>query len=436
MGVVSYRLIDDVEEALAQTFQADYHMEGAVIFQNQGIKHDDFTLFIEFVENEEIVQIAEMLEEVYRKFPPSMYSINLSSEPAARHFNQHTKESADFVRTVLNLEGSALHKLLLLTSGNFMLSDENADLVTALAKAKPEFVDDPLILDRSHNLYNGLKDFYILPTIAVHTMMSADRPLFIDNKNPLASAANKDVWPFYLGLKSRDSLDFIVRLMTFMVTENLNLTFFGHLQIDFNEVAKTNRTISGFSVLHSIQDLLLSENYKTLAASMTIAELFALTMILPNESYRLKIPTGIIRRRAREIAKNEVAYARGPLNSVSCYLSDEELSKITGFGTLKVFDNFLQGTSIAMEVPAVIYACFAEAIVAKGTQQALDILRECPHVRFMDSNNLKAYEATAALIGEYLNSKDDLPFGWFAQMSEHSWVLSSHLQDKEHAEML
>jgi hypothetical protein len=426
MGTVSYRLMDEVKEALNQTFKAEYSTEDVIVFRNQGIKGDDFTLFIEFVENEEIVQIAEMLEEVYRKFPPSMYSINLSSEPAARHFNQHTKESADFVRTVLNLEGSALHKLLLLTSGNFMLSDENADLVVALAKAKPEFVDDPLILDRSHNLYNGLKDFYILPTIAVHTMMSADRPLFIDNKNPLANAANKDVWPFYLGLKSRDSLDFIVRLMTFMVTDNLNLTFVGHLQVDFNEVAKTNRTTSGFSILHSIQDLLLSENYKTLAASMTIAELLALTQILPHESYRLKLPTEIIRHRAREMAKNEVAYARGSSNSVSCYLSDEELSKITGFGTLKLCDNGLQGARMSVEVPSVIYACFAEAIAVKGSQQALEILKECAHIRFMDPEKPGVYESTVALIDEYLSSKDDLPFGWFAQMSEHAWVLNSH----------
>jgi hypothetical protein len=426
MGVVSYRLMDEVEEALNQTFKAEYSTEDTLIFRNQWIKHDDFTLFIEFLENDEIVQIAEMLEKVYRSFPPNKYEVNWSRETPARDFNQRTKESADFVRIVLNLEGPALHKILLLTSGNFILSDENADLVTALAKAKPEWCDDPWVLDRSPNLYSGLKDFYILPTIAVHTMMSSDRMYFLDKKNPLSEASNEEIWPFHLGLKSRDSLNFAVRLMTFFVTDDTELTFAEHLKADFTEVIKTIRSMSGFSIVNNIQDLLLSKNYKTLAESMSILELNALTQMLPHQSYLVKLPTDILRRRTKSMAKNEVAYARGSLSSVSCYMSDEELSKIKGFGALKVFDSALQGARISMEVPPFIYACFAEVISVKGYQQALDILKECSHIKFMPPKRPEVYTATLALIEEYLDSNGDLPFGWFAQMSEHSWVLTSH----------
>lgn len=426
MGTVSYRLIDELEEALNQTFKADYSTEDTIVFRNQLIEHDDFTLFIEFVDNDEIVQIAEMLEKVYRSFPPNKYDVNWSRETPARDFNQQTEESADFVRTVLNLEGPALHKLLLLTSGNFMLSDENADLVTVLAKAKPEWCDDPWVLDRYPNVYSGLKDFYILPTIAVHTMMSADRMYFKDEKNPLSEASNENVWPFYLGLQSRDSLDFAVRLMTFFVTDDLELTFAEHLKDDFSKIASTIRSLSGFSIMNNIQDLLLSKNYKALAESMTINELNGLAQILPHQSYRVKLPTDILSRRSKSMAKNEVAYARGSLSSVSCYMSDEEMGAIKGFGALKAFDSALQSTRISMEVPAFIYACFAEVISVKGYQQALEILKECTHIKFMQPKKPEIYAATLSLIEEYLDSNGELPFGWFAQMSEHSWVLTSH----------
>lgn len=426
MGTVSYRLIDEVKEALNQTFKAEYSTEGRIVFRNEWIKSDDFTLFIEHLENDEIVQVAEMLEKVYRSFPPNKYGVNLGREIQERDFNQQTKESADFVRTVLNLDSQDLHKLLLLTSGNFMLSDENADLVTALAKAKPEWSDNPQILSNDESIYAGLKDFYILPTIAFHSMMSADRMYFLDKKNPLSEASNEEIWPFYLGLKSRDSLNFAVRLMTFFVTENTKLTFAEHLEADFTEVIKTSASMSGFSIINNIQDILLSKNYKELAESMTILELNGLAQILPHQSYRVKLPTDILSRRSKSMAKNEVAYARGSLSSVSCYMSDEELSKIKGFGALKVFDSALQSARISMEVPSFIYACFAEVISVKGYQQALDILKECTHIKFMQPKKPEIYAATLALIEEYLDSNGELPFGWFAQMSEHSWVLTSH----------
>lgn len=429
MGAVSYRLIDEVKEALNQTFKPDYSTEDVIVFRNTWIEHDDFTLFIKFVENDEIVQIAEMLEKVYRSFPPNKYDVNWSRETPARDLNQRTEESADFVRTVLDLEGPALHTLLLLTSGNFMLSDENADLVTVLAKAKPEWCDDPWVLDKYPNVYSALKDFYILPTVAVHTMMSADRMYFTDQKNPLSEASNEHVWPFYLGLKSRDSLDFAVRLMTFFVTEDLELTFAEHRKADFSKIVNTIRSISGFSIMNNIQDLLLSKNYKALAESMTINELNSLTQMLPHQSYRVKISTDILKSRAKSMAKNEVAYARGSLSSISCYMSDEELSSIKGFGALRTFDLALQGARAYMEVPCFIYACFAEVISVKGYQQALDILKECAHIKFMDPEKPEVYTATVALIEEYLNSTDELPFGWFAQMNEHSWVLSSHREE-------
>lgn len=42
------------------------------------------------------------------------------------------------------------------------------------------------------------------------------------------------------------------------------------------------------------------------------------------------------------------------------------------------------------------------------------------------------YAATVLLIAEVLKPEAvDYPFSWFAQMSEHAWVLTDHIRQKK-----
>lgn len=425
MGVVSYRLMDEVEVALKQTFKPDYSTDDVIVFRNKLIKHDDFTLFIKHIENDEIVLIAEILENVYRNFPTNQHDVNWSRETLARDFNQQTEESSKFVQAVLELKGSALHKLLLLTSGNFMLSDENADLVTILAKAKPEWCTDSAMLEKHPNAYIGLKNLYILPTIAVHTMSYADKVQFTDQKTTLTEALSERDKRFYVGLKSRESLDFAVRLLTFFVTKDLELTFSEHRKSDFSKIVKTINSLGGFDLLNTIQDLLLSNNYKELAESLTVQELYSLTRILLHQSYTLDLPTMIFKRRAKAMATNKIAYVTGRFNSVGSYLSDQELNSIEGMKVVKHFDSALKGPNTYRDFPSFVYAAFSEVISSKGVQKAMDVLKEVSHASVignLDTDD-EAKKALISLLEDYLNSDDEMPFGWFAQLSEHAWCL-------------
>jgi hypothetical protein len=108
--------------------------------------------------------------------------------------------------------------------------------------------------------------------------------------------------------------------------------------------------------------------------------------------------------------------------------------------SLTVIDHLnklVSGKDMKSQTQPVIYAALAEVLAVKGERKALEVARTLEHLQTSKNRNLEMYEATVSIIEEALKPEnDEFPFAWYAQLSEHAWVLTSHLPEKELAEML
>lgn len=412
MDTLSDEFRRKVEAALAGTFTMDDFYKGAVIFRNQQVKYDDFTLFFKYLTEDQILKVVEILVAVYRDYPTGMQKVEFNYSPTQRDLNSNTEYSEKFVSVVLSEEKDAFHKLLLLTSGKKLLKASNLDLVCELARAKNEWDVDYSVVFKNNSLYIALKDHYILPGVTRLTLM------------PGGQALN-------LGGFEGISIESSVRLMAFLAKHLDTVTLKEHFALEFSEAVATSDALPDFQSFNSTSILMLSELYNEIPETMTAPELAALSKILLKGNTVYHFPKEIIVNRCEAMAKKGHLIGRIGSASILNYMSDDEVDSLSSKEFARNIDSILSEFSIRLSKPPVVYAALAEVLSVLGEKKALDVALVLNAVPSMRDSTPNFYESVVGLIAEALKPEnDDLPFAWVAQMSEHSWVIDSFQSEK------
>lgn len=384
--------------------------DNAVSFESVYYDHS-FDLYCEFLTEDEVLGVAKLLKKIFESFP----KLSRLTEKTIT-LNLPRKSSADFVRSVLSIQGSAFHKFLLLTSGRHLLWQMKVDQVISLAQAKQDVCSLEQVAGRDEIHFRALKQLYILPGMSSETLIHGGVPVI----NSLTAS----------------TADNIVRLMAF-ISNNSEISFREHLKLDFAESIKTQHSLPFFGEIDSIQRLLKSR-HKELAESMSAKHLSSLNSFITKSLIEGNFPERILRNRAAALASDSSfdPYL-SVMESVLSFLSNEEKASLDSLDFEDDLDFHLARAKIGEYTPLVVYAAIAEVLVVKGVNKAFEVAREMHHFNSQKEFDLRHYEATVDLIAEALNSEnDDFPFSWYSQLSEHAWVLTSHLSDKELAEMV
>lgn len=382
----------------------------ALTFENVYFKDRSFDLYCEFLSEDEILDVAKLLKEIFDECP----KLARLTEPTIM-LNHPSESYSDFVRAVLSVPGSALHKLLLLTSGRHLSWKMNVAQVNALALAKQDVCSIEKIADRDESHFRSLKQLYILPGMSSVTVALGGLPV-------ISSLTTK-------------SVEDTVRLMAF-ISNNSEMTFSEHLKLDFADAVATDNILPFGGMIDSIQRLLKSP-YKTLAESMKAKDLTAFSSFMTKSVQEGSFPESILRNRAAAVASSSSfdPYL-SVIASVSSFLSDEETSSLFPDDFEDDLNIHIVRAKIGADTPLIVYAALAEVLAVKGVNKAFEVAREMHHFNSQKEFDLKHYEATVALMNEALNPEnDDFPFSWYSQLSEHAWVVSSHIQRKSDYEL-
>lgn len=390
-------------------FQVKCVDHNLVFFKNSKIKGNNYVLDFELLTEQEILGVGAILKEVYDDFSEDPYRGG-QDDNRTKSLNRNSEASRQLLGTVINIQASALHKLLLLTSGDHLLSESNLDLVLTLIQNKKEPRFHPEDVTNSR-IYSSLKKLYILPGIAPRT-------------HPLTGAA--------LGLDSRPSLENASRLMAFLSNNSEDLTLKDHLKRDFIEASSTKKSLKDLSRINTIYRIFFSD-YQELAESMTARELGAISQILVNDAHNGQFSERILKNRSKAMDPAVRPLSTYGVDSVLRYLSKDEQKSLSSLTVIEHLNQLITGRDMSAQTQPIVYAALAEVLAVKGEKKALEVAGMLKHLQLSKYRNLKMYEATVGIIEEVLKPEnDDLPFGWAAQLSEHAWVLSSHIpKEKE-----
>ena len=414
MTVINAALERRLKATIKRSFKIAYQTENRISFTSKTAEKDVFFIYCELLSENEILKLAKILAEAYRGIRNgsrvSEYEEDTLSE---RNLNRNSEFSSEFVRSVIDLESSDLHKLLLLTSGNQLISNKNLDLMINLANSKKEDDFSPTNVLNSKHIYNHLKNLYILPGVSARTAMSGDE-------------AFGRYWDLTNGIECG------VRVMAFLSERSESRTLQEQLDLDFVEATTTQKFLLSTENVSTIQ-LILRSKYRELAESMTAAELIPLSHLFGNLILNLKFPEDILRNRSKAMSYSEAKNFNKLSQTVKGYLSDTEMASVSSPNFITRLDALLNDSEVVrVKNPPLIYAALAEVLVVKGEGKAFEVALELQYLSFITSMSHKIYEATVSLIAEALKTEsDEMPFSWFAQMSKHSWVLTSHAPEKE-----
>lgn len=411
MNVLDQGFQSKAEVAVGASFAVEIMTKDTLLFKNVYYADHGFYLHCEYLTEYETLEVAKIIKELLDSFP----KLPMVAEQEI-NLNLPRKSSADFVRAVIAVQGSAFHKFLLLTSGRHLLWKMNTDQVIALAQAKQETCSIQQTLEREPTHFRDLKQLYILPGVSNETLVFGG-----------LSAINS---------LSTTALESAASLMAF-ISNNSEISFSEHLKLDFAESIATENILPFFGTIDSIQRLLKSR-HKALVESMIASDLSAFSSFITKSIQEGSFPEKILRSRAAALGSStSFDPYLSVMASVSSFLSDEEKASLDSLDFEDDLDFHLARAKIGADTPLVVYAALAEVVAVKGVSKAFEVAREMHHFNSQKEFDLKHYEATVALIAEALNPEnDDFPFSWYSQLSEHGWVLTSHLSEKEFAEML
>jgi hypothetical protein len=403
-----------IEVIVGDTFVVDAVGINAVLFKNRKLRAHNFYLYCSPLAESEILEVAGILKEVFSETLP-----NLRYRGKERPLNRGSEESRQLVKAIIDLEASALHKLLLLTSGSHIASRMESDLLITLAQSKSEFHSDPAIMTRETILVTDLQSLYILPGVSIDSLLGGNTSV------RAARALNSD------------SLDNVSKLMAFIASNSEKMTLDEHSKLRFGEAIRCQKSIENFEKFNQFQGVLKSR-YRKLAGSMTASELHALSLILYGDSCDGVFPEDMLRHRSIARSKNVSDFSGNGRSMILRYMSPDEKANLDANSRVDELEDFLKNPYSDVKTPKVVYAAIAEVFAEKGEKKAFEVMRELKHLKMLQNSSLEIYEATVALISEALKPEsDDFPFSWIANLSEHSWVLSSHLPKKiEYAEAL
>lgn len=191
---------------------------------------------------------------------------------------------------------------------------------------------------------------------------------------------------------------------------------------------KQNKSLSEIHEINMVE-LLLDSQYQDIAESMNWNQIDSLLSIFSADSLSWGFPKEIVRNRSLAKAKlwENPTQSLVP-NYISIFLSPSEQSLLPEDGRPDEIDRMLLSHRYPAATPMIVFAAIAEVAVVKGFDKAFEVASELRHLNSTDKDDRDVFEATVALISEALiGNNDEMPFGWAAQMSEHSWVLSSHI---------
>lgn len=416
MTMMTLSLTRKIQKIVSSEFKIERtNRTDMLTFRSKKIPNSPFYLFYEVLTEYEILEVAKIIVEVYGDIREVSVNnqFNYSDEPV--ELNCPEEFSGEFVGEVIDLKASALHKLLLLTSGEWFMSNRGCEEVLTLARAKKEIPFDTNEIATNRRLYTLLKQFYILPGVAPRT--------FASNADSLETN------------QGRTSIEIFSRLMAFIVNKFEDVTLGEHLALPFSEGVSTKKTLKGTSQPNKIQKVLLSRN-KELARSMPASEAISLSFILDNEMFEGNFSESILSNRSKAMEPDILPVSRYTMDSILRYLSKEEQKALSSATFVEHLNKLLENKDIGSKTPPVIYAALAEVISVKGEKKALEVARSLTHLRNIEDGDLKIFEATVAIIELALNAEtEDFPFSWIAQLNENAWVFNSHLQENEFFEV-
>lgn len=410
MNILESDFPNRVEKAVGEHFTVVTKSSSTFYFENLKFKGHNFYLRCDWLEENDVLEVAKILKEVFSNFPsfPRIFSNH-------HDLNLNSVFSSQYLKAVIALEGSSLHKLLLLTSGSHLLWRIDPDKAIAMAKAKIEMCGKSEDLAINSTVFRNLKDLYVLPGIAPSVVKYGTFPAI----NSLGA----------------DAIEKTAQLMAFL-SNSSEIPFNQYQKLDFTESITTARKLPFMGEIDSLYRL-MKTHYRALAESLPARSLSALGSFITRSVRECRFPERILTNRASALASTSFSPENDLENSILIFLSDEERSSIVlkdsyeeiGFTD---FDYLITKHTVFTATPQVIYAAFAEFVAVKGVDEAFEAAREMKHLQAPTEFNPRVYEATLALIEEYLTSEDsEMPFSWFAQMSEHSWVLTSHEESEK-----
>jgi hypothetical protein len=398
------KLKEQLNEILEHCFIVIGPNSGYINFKKKIVAKDDFVLFCDVLDENEILGVARVLADVYKDFKNLREQKSWDSKPRLHELNGRTDAGGELVRTILDLKSSSIHKLLLLTSGNNFLKSNNLESMQTLASSKSELISDVDFLKDNHNFYERMKKCYILPSVSLGSRLSA-----IDQD------------PFM-----RFSTEASALLLAFLGNNDADTTLEEFFKLEFAESIKTDVMECDLTCLTELQLILLSKRYHDFAYSMTALELRSLCLILSKGALDAGYPEDIIRNRSKQMIKGTARSKTRSAQSILDFMSEDEATIFSSREVCKKIDSVLFRRGPQYAFPMIVFATIAEVASVKGEDVAVDVALAIKNIPYAKQTNNRFFENLVLLITESLKPENEnVPFAWLAQLSEHSWVLES-----------
>lgn len=409
MAELNFSLRRKVRKIVKSHFKIKIDYHDKILFENRTNQANNFTLYCKFLTVHEILECSKIIVDVCKEVAKiDTDAILLGSN--LRDLNRVTEDGARFLKSVIALDGTSLHKFLLLTSGEQLMDDERCDLLIQLAQVKKPTATDFKLMIRNRALYEFIDKLYLLPGVSETT-----------------DSFMRDS-PIRMGFYSQDPEQSLM-LMAFFANDSSVQTLGEFLKLDFIKAISETRNARSFKGYTSVPSILLSD-YGSLAVSMTAQELVALSAILSGETLYCKLPEDFLRRRVEAMVNSQDLTTPQRSDSVIKYLSDAEMSLLTSSQLAELDSLLVPYIEFRRTYNPAVYAAIADVAAVKGQQKALAVARVLSHLQSRHKMTEEEYEATVLLILEALKPAGDLPFSWSVQLSEHAWVMNSHAEDE------
>lgn len=369
-----------------------------------------FQIHTKHLSGDEVLGIGKAILEAYNKLETNEKIIFLKDLP--KSLNRPTVDSTEFVRTVLELKSSALHKILLLSSGehlqftNKYLHNENFNhILILLAKTKnDEFAS-------SQKLGIGLRDYYIIPGVSPKT-------------------ANSGVGSMLSSILKTGVFENKIRLLTFLTEKKESFTLEEHMSLDLQQAITTKKHFT--KIYEQYWSSIASSRYKELAMSMSAKQLLALGVISESSAVSYIIPESVLRNRAVAMEENDLR-TDGERLPISKFLSKQELKRIPASSEFKI-DEILESLDCDAATHLAVSVSLAEVLVERGPAVGIKVAFELhklkSHQFWPDPFNVRNAIVEMILLALQPES-DEYPFSWFVQFSDYGWLLSEDYEVSE-----
>jgi hypothetical protein len=275
---------------------------------------------------------------------------------------------------------------------------------------KSESCRDESQIFRIKRVFQNLQEVYILPGIT--DAISYSVPHIILDK-----------------AVTHHSLETVSKLLAFISNERPDLTLKDHLQLENEGAFKTVENLRFVDVFSFIEEFMARNlGYSGVVQNLTVAEIHSISLVMEEDF--TKIPVDFLFNRVIRMARISENIRR--TRSLEAYLTPREFRQIGPDVVEEIQDAMLQYQLPRRANCLLIYSAIAELLVYKGRRKTLDVIRELKHLSMPKHLISPVVEATVLLILEASVAEDDaMPFSWVGQLSEHSWVMSSHTSEDE-----